>query len=371
MFVLLAYLFVVLICGGFLTICGLLAIWVAFGSTPVSIRLPIFLVGTLPLGMVFWISQFDAIVYLICLVISFIAAVAFERVWSRSALFVLLIAIPSAATLIEHDFYNVGMLSRFSLAIMLTGGLLSMLRLFGVRLVHLCPDRSDQEIEIATGRSLDSWVALLDENVEGYTNHAERARFIREQGFDEYWQKEIVVAYEQIEGRRPIHRSPDGRAFTVAPRFVPWGDAIGLQLRQHRFSIRQMMAWSVAAAIMFGFFRLFAGLERIRGDEISVGIPAICIMAFITILIAYGILAVRRRLPFPILFLLSAVAAAAFPWQATSMPGFSGHSIFLVAGAAGYACCFAFSLLIARKQGYRLVRLVDNSLQRSVALSRA
>jgi hypothetical protein len=38
--------------GFFLLLCGLWSIWLALGRTPVAIRVPVFLLGTIPLGLV-------------------------------------------------------------------------------------------------------------------------------------------------------------------------------------------------------------------------------------------------------------------------------------------------------------------------------
>lgn len=264
------------------------------------------------------------------------------------------------AVLIRHGMHS-EWFTTTTITLCLLAAVVSSVRLFGFCLIRFATDAISQDIERVSGRDVDEWVAMLDAEGADSWNYAELIIFLRGFGFDYRWQKAIAVAYEKSLGRRMVEQTFDGRTSTIQNalgwRLPQWS---GL-LAQHRFSIVQLMLWSIAAASFFAFFRLIGRFELTTYDLV-IATPVFAAMAWITFFMLNRCLAIRRRIPRVILILLVAPPCVFIPLAMLFARGFvrgglTPVDVLSVGAVLGYALWLSGGLYLVRQRGYRLVRV--------------
>jgi hypothetical protein len=247
-----------------------------------------------------------------------------------------------------------------AIALCCLAGSISLIRLFGFRLICFTTDAISQEIDAASGRDIDEWIVLLDKEGAATWNYAEIIIFLRSYGFDYRWQKAIAIAYEKSQGRRSVDRTFDGK-YQQIQSAIGWTlpDWFG-QFGQQRFSIVQILLWSVAAASFFGFFRLIGRFE-LSTEDVVIGTPVITGMACITFAALQGCLGVRDRSPHVLVIFLFAIPSIAIPFTFGFFPGVTPMYVVMASGILGYSVWLTGALLLIRQRGYRLVRVLTAS----------
>ena len=349
--------------GFFLALCGLLSIWLVFGRTHLAIRVPVFLLATLPLGVT--LSLIEARSGGVASFIGFTAFAVLSAVIVERYLIVTLVTsalcflMGVPATLEQYSRGNLdpSWLATTALALCCLAGFIWILRLFGFRLVCFATDEISQDIYLATGRDVNEWITILDEHGAASWTYADIVIFLREFGFTYHWQKAITIVYEKSLGRRTVDRASDGKAHPIAFD-TPWDPTQWIRrLTEHRFTIEQMLLWSVAAACFFGFFRVFSRFE-VTSDHIFVGVPVVLAMSVVSVLLLHECLAVRNRLPKLVTVLLAVVGMCAIlPTWVALFPGILEVYLLMLSSMLGFAAWLAVGLLLVRQKGYRLVRL--------------
>jgi hypothetical protein len=74
---------------------------------------------------------------------------------------------------------------------------------------------SDEAVKKATGKTWDSWFALLDKAGGKKMNHMEIAHFLSTRYISNgWWAQMVTVEYERVQGKRKVNENEDG--FLVA-----------------------------------------------------------------------------------------------------------------------------------------------------------
>jgi len=282
----------------FLSLCTFPAVWLAFGRTHLFLRMPIFLLCTLTLGivpvLVYSPNSSDAGSAFVLSAI--LIAVSFVRIH-------LLVQVPifliGTATLIAIPF-NVDLSSldsswiiRVAMAMTLIALPLALARLSGLRLVDLTDGVPGLDMEKGTGKELRQWFAFLDTEHAESLKHAEIMAILRQFGFSFAWQKTIAVAYERALGRWDIEPVPQEKARIVAPsRGTSIAELLTKSTNQ-QFSIWQLMLLTFCAACVFGFVRNFSWTAPTALDFKYV-IPATIGVGVNTVIGLYVGLSLRR-----------------------------------------------------------------------------
>lgn len=357
---LLLLIYAVVVPGFFLMLCGLLAAWLVFGRTHLTIRVPLFLLGTLPLGLT--ISLLEAksgavIIYFGCTALAVLSTVVLERHLLVTSVICFLIGLPAAISELLHGNLDVSWFPVTTLGLCGLAAVLSSLRLVGFRMVSFADNQTIQGIQLATGRDITEWITMLDDKGAASWRYAEIVIFLREFGFTYHWQKAITIIYEKSLGRRAIDRDSEGNAHPLLSA-NPWNPAEwAARLTEHRFTIEQMLLWSVAAACFFAFFRIFSRFD-ITEDHLVVGIPVVIGLAICSMLLLHQCLAVRNRLPGLIAVLMAIVGLSAIlPTWISLYPGVMWAYFMMLTTLLGFSLWMTGALMVMRQRGFRLVQL--------------
>ena len=95
----LMFLAIVAVPGFFLMLCALLPIWLVFGRTHLTVRVPVFLLGTLPLGLTLALLEAKSgalITYFGCTALAVLTAVVLERHLLVTSVLCFMIGLPGA-----------------------------------------------------------------------------------------------------------------------------------------------------------------------------------------------------------------------------------------------------------------------------------
>lgn len=347
--------------GVLLCLCSLLAVWLAFGKTQIFLRMPLFLLATVPLGLVLCLAESSRHACQIYLFGALLIAASLPRTHFALQIPPFLAGASYIAYLpyqLRSESLDSSWIVRVTAAICFVAFVVSMMRWIGYRLVDLTDGVSGDELDRGTGRDLDGWIGYLDRAGRANLNHAETMALLREYGLSFEWQKTITVAYQKALGRRAIGHTAIRRHEVVVDQpdraLTNWS----AHLPQQQFSIWQMMVATFCVASLLGFARTFAwsmpgSLDWKYGVPIATGVAATTLAAVNACL---AIRDVRQKLLFAI---LAAVVASigvplsmgfrsfANPWVSLFPLTMLVHS-GLVIGV----------LMRARYHGYRLVRVV-------------
>lgn len=343
----------------FLAICGLLSVWMAFGRVALVVRLPIFLLATLPLGLLVCLGMSGSetvFAYWACLLIGALCVATSEPKWVAAGLTLIGLGIVAALIGLQDTTPETGWIASTSMALCFLAATIAVSRLFGFRLVSFVDRPSRRDLHLATGRTLSEWIELLDSAGGESWNYAQIINFLREYSFSYHWQKTITVAYETSLGRRIAARSADGRTHAVSHVRGLDPESWLKHLTQHRFTLTQSMSWSVAAALLFLFFRSISRADLVV-DEFAVVIPLVVVVSVITLAVLHTCLERRPRLPRLLVIVLIALISFGLPNFVGLFPGQRTFHFALVTTMIGYAILLAVALHLVRQQGYRLVRL--------------
>ena len=348
-----------------LVACVLLALWLAFGRTNLFIRMPAFLLGTLPIGFVFCLAERHTTVVLVVffLIVGLIAGVLSRlHIAIRVSLAIPLLFIVGMFVCYPPAFdwrgLNTAWIVRLSFGTSILAAWFAALRLFGFNVVGLVSGTNDLEVEQHTGRGLDRWIQTINQANGANWNHAEIMAFLRSFGMDFSWQKRITLAYEKTLGRWTVGRSPDGGLQVVSqsnPGKGKWSQGFSFE----RIGIWQLMLLTFCVACLFRFTRA-ASPYLPTTQDMAVGIPFSISVSIVAISLLVSCLAVgkvRKNTLVLTLFFLGVVCFSVYGIQAWL--GFRS-GIFLPAFASfvfAFTCMMIGVLVQARHKGYRLVRV--------------
>ncbi len=299
-----------------LCLCALLGSWLVLGRMHLFIRMPVFLLGNLALGLV------------LC-----------------------------------FEFLDFGWIVRSALATSFVACFVGTLRLFGFRLVALTDGVSRREMEKATGHDLDEWIAILDDADAQSLNHAEIMAILRRYGIDFSWQKAVTLAYKRALGRHNLAEISGEQLQVVQEMPADWLSWL-TQSPKQQFAIWQMMSGTFCAASLLAYVRAFGGYAPTT-EDFSYGIPITVGVATVALPTLLGCLAIRDVWRKNAVALVVSLATAA---GVLHVMGFRsnnfGYSAFF-ATVPAFAGLLMACLMLVRHRGYRLVRVqrTDRSRQ--------
>jgi hypothetical protein len=282
----------------YLALCTFPAVWLAFGRTHVLLRMPMFLLCTLALGILpvlaFSPTSSDAgsayALGVILVAVSFVKIHVLVQVPIFAVGAAMLIALPFHIDVASLDS---SWIVRVAVAMTLIALPLAFARLAGLRLVNLTDGIPGLEMEQGTGRDLRQWFAFLDAEHAESLKHAEIMAILRGFGFSFAWQKTITVAYERTLGRWDVEPAVHEKSRIVATTDgTNIADFLTKSTNQ-QFSIWQLMLLTFCAACLFGFVRNFSWKAPTVLDFKFV-IPATIGVAVNTIIGLYVGLSIRR-----------------------------------------------------------------------------
>jgi hypothetical protein len=338
-------------------LCSLLAIWLAFGRTPIFLRMPLFLLGTLPLGLVVCLAAVDEAVCIYYVFGALLIAASLPR--THLALQVPAFAV-GAAILVPLPFYldryslDSSLSLRLTLAAILIAMIVSTMKWMGFRIVDLMPGITQLELERGTGRDLDQWFTHLDAAGASALNHAEIMALLRQDGFSLEWQKTVAVAYQTTLGRQSIGHTHDGRCeFVIADGTQGIVDSLARSTHQ-QFTIWQIMIATFCVACLLGFVRNFTwpvltAIDMKYGVPLTLGVAAI---AFAALWSSLAIGNARQKTYAACLF--AVVAAVGVPYL-MGLRSFNPFALVSMASLLVYSGLLFGLLHAVRNHGYRLV----------------
>ncbi len=343
-----------------LFLCSLLAIWLAMGRTQIFCRMPLFLLGTLPLGLVLCLAAADPGACQAYVFGAFLIAASLPRthILLQLPMFVFgasyILSVPYQ---LDTHSLDSSTIVRVTLAISFVACVLIPLRWRGFRFVNLLEGVSGLELERGTGRDLDQWIAYLDGEGGSELNHAEIMALLREYGLPFDRQKPITVAYEKALGRRSIGRSHDRRHEVIIEQrnagLVDWLT----RSREQQFSIWQLMLATFCVASLLGFARNFAWSAPTAID-LKYGVPITLGVAITTFAALWACLAIHHaRMKLKAAWLIAVIVSVGVP----QLMGFRTVSSPLIQvfiwTMLGHGALLIGLLSHARYRGYRLVRV--------------
>ena len=92
---------------------------------------------------------------------------------------------------------------------------------------------SSEAVQLATGKTWDEWIALLDAAGAKTKTHQQIVAIVRDKfGVRPWWQQMVTVGYERAHGKRVVHQRPNGFsinrsktiAVSAAKAFAAWKD---------------------------------------------------------------------------------------------------------------------------------------------------
>ncbi|TWU48477.1 hypothetical protein [Rubripirellula reticaptiva] len=352
--------FVTLVPASMMTMITCLAVGLSLGPSRISVRLPIFLIGSAIFAGVICLFESNSECWplgIATVVLGLLALGMRDR-------FIAMIAIGCGLPLVLFTAMQVisgGFQTRSFTATMLASGFLALmfstLRFAGYRLTRLANPVSATDLHLATGTPLHQWIAELDRSDALPGNYAETMSRLSDRGLTNHWQKIITKSYERSRGRMPIERSSDGRPVFVAPdrlaSFFGWSFG---QLR-HRFSVWQMMVWSFCAATVFGLGRQLPPLN-LPSEAVAIAVPMAAAITIIALACMHGILSPRLgRASAKHHILIVAVTILVFPKVVGLAPGDPRFFILMAWLITSMTLWFALACMAAREQGLSLVRM--------------
>ncbi|MGE0758694.1 MAG: hypothetical protein AB7F89_14475 [Pirellulaceae bacterium] len=242
--------------------------------------------------------------------------------------------------------------ARVTLAMLGIAGLMVPARIFGVRVVNLTRGVSSREIELETGRDWDEWFALLERGDGARKSSAALRALVQSYGISPERQLDIVNAYERAYGRRPIGSSGSRRkAWVNSIAALQWDELLAHPLRQ-QFTLRRLLGWTSAAALLSWYLRTLAG-AKLSQIDLRYGIPLVVAIAAISGSAIHAALAVRwdgRKLRTSAAAAM--IAGLALPWSVYVHPWWRPWAVPTALTVFGIqvAC-----LILARHRGYRCV----------------
>jgi hypothetical protein len=335
------------------------AIWLAFGRTHVLLRMPMFLLCTLALGILPVLNSSpnssDAgsayALGVILVAISFVKIHVLVQVPIFALGAAMLIALP-----FHVDFASLesSWIVRIAIAMTLIALPLAFARLAGLRLINLTDGVSGLEMEQGTGRNLREWFSFLDAEHAESLKHAEIMAILRGFGFSFAWQKTITIAYERTLGRWDVEPVPYEKSRIVATTDKTNIADFLTKSTNLQFSIWQLMQLTFCAACLFGFVRNFSWTAPTALD-IKYVIPAMIGVAVNTIIGLYIGLSIRRSRR---RILAAGVVAIAIAAGVSRLMGFGAISPF---ASVAFMALLLHAFLVAAildNLGYHGFRLV-------------
>jgi len=351
-----------------LCLCNLLPIWLVLGRSHVFIRMPLFLIANALIGLILCFAYTDSARFdnlwesrhvVLCSASGVSLAAGIMRttpLYFRipSLLFGVLMLIGLLGNVTNPHFE---WMTGVTVATTFWAIVVAALPVAGFRIVSLTDGVSNLELEKHTGRDIDEWIALLDATRCSSLRHAEILSFLRQYGFDLFWQKTVTVAYERALGRYSVGQTATGNSQVVMQRnesdLTKWFS----RLKQPQFTVWQLMLGTFCAVCLFAFLGWFDSAS-LKFKDYRYGIP-VAIAISILVVPVLGCLAVRRfwrRLGSA--SALALVVAGSLPYSLGLTIDQPRYWILLVI-ELGYVGMLVASLVLVRHKGYRLVRLVD------------
>ena len=280
--------------------CILLAMWLAFGRTNVFIRMPLFLLGTLPIGFVFCLLEIQqlGLALLVLGLLSMLVGFFGKFHWALRASIGIMLALSiwiAFANRLDWQTLNTAWFSRVALATSLMASIFLALRFFfSFNVERLVDDTDDIEMERITGKNLDAWLMKLRSAGADQWNHAKIMSYVRTYGLDFSWQKRITLAYRKTTGSYNVGTGFNGknqiietnnRASQSKKRFA------GFSMQQ--LGVKQLILLTFCVACLI---RFTAGISKYMPSwtELSIAFPVLLALSVYVIGLLFSCLFVDR-----------------------------------------------------------------------------
>lgn len=335
---------------------GLLSLWLAISPMPLVVRLPLFLAATIPVAGCFGMmpSGGTAVGYLFVFLIAMSFFAMSDPGWRVLGVGTLLINLAMMAVAIMAGQFATEWFGWTAIGCLLVAILVSSLRLFGWRLVSLIDSDLGESLEIVSGRTADGWLDHFDKAGADRWSFADLMADLRFHGLTYQDQKAIAIMYEKSIGRRHAIRSMDGRDRAIASSVGTTGE---LMPSDHRFGIKHLMQWSVAAAMAFAFAKAFLP-TWIDTEQLFLGTVVCVAVSIVTIAVVTSTLMLRvPTWRHWIAGLIVVVVGVSLQNVASFYPGYRTIWFLGLISTIGYASWLTLAMTLVRGRGYRLVRL--------------
>lgn len=335
---------------------GLLSLWLAISPMPLVFRFPLFLAATIPVAGCFGMMPAGgtAVGYLFVFLIAMAFFAMSDPGWRLLSVGALTINLAMMAVAIMTGQFATEWFGWTAIACCCVAILVGSLRLFGLRLVSLIDPHLGESIELISGRTADGWLDYFDRAGADRWSFADLMIDLRSYGLTFQDQKAIAVMYEKSIGRRHAIRSMDGRGRAIASSVGPVGE---LMPSDHRFGIKHLMQWSVAAAMAFAFAKWFLP-TWIGVEQMMLGLVVCVAVSIVTVAVVTSTLMLRvpprRRW---IAASIVVVVGVGLQDVANFYPGYRSIWFIGVMGTIGYACWLTLAMMLVRGRGHRLVWL--------------
>lgn len=372
-------LFIALFLACYPALVGLIAVPIALGAADWWVRLGALYVLSLMLGFVLMIVLLgDGFAELLVFALLFVGGG-----WSRAAAWwhVVLVGVGllMLAVLLLNLPWNqlqIAWLLRGTIGVAIIASACLLFRVLGFRLILVGVALDEAELVAGTGRSWDEWIGVLDRSTEPCDTPEHVHAEIRSYGLTSEWTREVERVYLQMSGRIPHSRTFDGRSLFIARRVnhgaagvdggrnMARGGATGGPLRwigeavtAWRFSLWQMLTWSVAAASMLAFVRLFE-TDFPTSNDLVYGpgaVGTLCVISLATAVASLGVPPRRWTLVPAFLVIGGAVMVTPLVLSLSGLKWGPLHLLGVMALGVAVLQCFGF--LLFRQFGYRIIRL--------------
>lgn len=246
-----------------------------------------------------------------------------------------------------------------ALSLLTISAIATVYRMCGFRILSLTGKQSDRDLEIGTGKSLDTWLQDLASQDASQLDRTQIVAILRDQGVPFTWQRVLVDAFEMVIGRLMIGQDATGRPQIVsANASAGIRDAMKASYNQYRWSTRQMMFLSFAVAMLAATLNLTGATAP---DPMTLLLSAACSLGFglTGLSTIHAFLKITRTwvdiaIILLVLLLASTIVAWCLKYLSIPVPLMQVAEIAMLL-VIFFAIFFSMVAILMRHRGYRLV----------------
>jgi len=229
------------------------------------------------------------------------------------------------------------------------------LRWLDFRWISLTREVGREELDRVTGKSIDEWFRLFDEQQARTWSHAQLRACLRERGLADDLQKLIASSYEIFIGRSIVSTTDTGEKLYIDPVRGSVVSRFSSVLREQRSSIREWIFLSLFVAALSMAVRS-SGSDWTNANALMLVTAVAMVLSVLNIVIATNCLGLGKqsRLVWAFFVLFTCLIFATLNLIGLARP-YQLIVLVIVLQIFVTGFCTALVLFIVRQKGYRLV----------------
>ncbi len=229
------------------------------------------------------------------------------------------------------------------------------LRWIDFRWLSLTREVGREELDRVTGKSIDEWFQLFDQQQSRCWSHAQLRAYLRELGLADDLQKLIASGYEIYIGRSVASTTDTGERLYIDPERRSIVSRISSVVREQRSSIREWIFVSLFVAALSMAVRNSGG-DWTNANALMLVTAVAIVLSVLNIVIATNCLGLwkQSRVVWMFFGLFTCLLFASLNWMGLARP-YQIMVLIIVLHIFFTGLFTALVLSIVRQKGYRLV----------------